>query len=329
MSALSGAVRVEVPAEARGRRLDHVLLELLGGGLSRTRLQALIKDGHVRFQGEVVTKPGLLLLEGGEALVDLRAAEVPDPAEAQALRVLHADPDLVVLDKPAGLLTHRNAPGGEPGAAEIAEREHGPFPSSEEEGRRPGVVHRLDRETSGVLVLARTPDALAALQAAFRERRVEKTYLALVHGEPRFDSDWIEAALGRSERNKDRVSVVPEGEGREAATYYEVRERYPGFALVAVFPKTGRTHQVRVHMAYVGLPLLGDELYRPARRQLSRLPEGVPAPERQMLHASALEFTHPRTGAPLRFEAPLPADFAALVAALRRTVPGTGSSSPR
>lgn len=309
-------VHVEIPETARGRRFDQALLDLVGG-MSRTSLQALIKAGRVRFRGEVVTKPGLLLLEGGPAVVEFDQTAGGDPACAARMRVIHADDHMVVLDKPAGLLTHRNAPTGEPGAAEIAERTYGPFPSSEEEGRRPGVVHRLDRETSGVLVLARTPEALEKLQAAFRERAVAKTYLALVIGEPRFDSEWIEAQLGRNERHPDRVSVVKEGEGREALTYYEVRERFRGFAFVAVMPKTGRTHQVRVHMAYAHLPLLGDDLYRPSRRQLEKLPEEAPQAGRQMLHAQALEFPDPVTGETRRFEAPIPADFAAILQWLR------------
>lgn len=309
-------VHVEIPETARGRRFDQALLELVGG-LSRTSLQALIKAGRVRFRGEVVTKPGLLLLEGGPAVVELDGAAGADPACAQDLREIHVDSNLVVLDKPAGLLTHRNAPTGEPGAAEIAERTRGPFPSSEEEGRRPGVVHRLDRETSGVLVLARTPEALESLQTAFRERTVAKTYLALVIGDPRFDSEWIEAQLGRNERHPDRVSVVKDGEGRDALTYYEVRERFQGFALVSVMPKTGRTHQVRVHMAYAQLPLLGDDLYRPSRRQLEKLPEDAPQARRQMLHAAALEFPDPATGETRRFEAPIPPDFAAVLDWLR------------
>ncbi len=309
-------VRVEIPESARGRRFDQALLELVGG-MSRTSLQTLIKAGRVRFRGEVVVKPGLLVLEGGEVLVDFDESAAEDPECAARLALIHVEDNLVVLDKPAGLLTHGNSPMGEPGAAEIAAREHGPFPSSEEEGRRPGVVHRLDRETSGVLVLARTQVALDNLQTAFRERTVAKTYLAIVHGDPRFDSEWIDAQLGRNERHPDRVSVVKDGEGRDALTYYEVRERFRGFALVAVMPKTGRTHQVRVHMAYAQLPLLGDTLYKPSRRQLEKLPEDAPKVTRQLLHAESLEFPDPVTGETRRFEAPLPDDFSAVLRWLR------------
>lgn len=310
-------VHVEIPETARGRRFDQALLDLVGGGMSRTTLQALIKGGKVRFRGEVVTKPGLLVLEGGPAVVEVDSGVAPDPECAAQMRTLHVDENLVVLDKPAGLLTHRNSPTGQPGAAEIAEREHGPFPSSEEEGRRPGVVHRLDRETSGVLILARTQPALEALQTAFRERAVAKTYLAIVHGDPRFDSEWIDARLGRNEKHPDRVSVVRDEEGREALTYYEIRERFRGFALAAVFPKTGRTHQVRVHMAYAQLPLLGDEIYRPSRRQLEKLPADAPSVPHQMLHAAALELPDPATGETRKFEVEPPAHFTSVLEWLR------------
>jgi 23S rRNA pseudouridine1911/1915/1917 synthase len=309
-------VHVEIPKTARGRRFDQALLELVGG-MSRTNLQALIKGGKVRFRGEIVVKPGLLVLEGGPVVLDLETSSANDPECGARMRELYADANMIVLDKPAGLLTHANSPKGEPGAAEIAERSYGPFPSSEEEGRRPGVVHRLDRETSGVLVLARTQVALDVLQTAFRERTALKTYLAIVHGEPRFDSEWIDAQLGRNERHPDRVSVVKEGEGRDALTYYEIRERFRGFALAAVMPKTGRTHQVRVHMAYAQLPLLGDTLYRPSRRQLEKLPEDAPTVTRQLLHAQALEFPDPVTGETRHFEAPIPDEFAAVLRWLR------------
>jgi 23S rRNA pseudouridine1911/1915/1917 synthase len=307
-------LRVPVGADARGRRIDHVLLERLEG-FSRARLAALIRDGRVSYRGEPVKKGGQTVTEAGEAVLDARAGAAQVPEQAASLRVIHADPDLIVVDKPAGLLTQSNRAGGELGAAELVAREHGPLAAAGGE-RAPGVVHRLDRDTSGVLLLARSPLALERLLEAFRERAVKKEYLALVHGDPRFFSDWIEAPLGRNKKHPERVSVVAEG-GREAATFYEVRERFGCAALVAVFPKTGRTHQVRVHMAHIGHPLLGDGVYRPARRQLEALPAHVPVPERQMLHARALELAHPATRERLRFESPVPADFESILAAFR------------
>lgn len=304
--------RFEVPEDARGRRLDQVLLELVGG-YSRTKLQALIKDGRVRLSGAVVTKPGAILLEGGALEVDLRpsTAEGANEFEDSALHVVFSDEALIVIDKPAGMLSHRNSSHGEKSAADLAVARFGPLPSVHGEDR-PGIAHRLDRETSGLLILGRTEDALADLKRQFQERLVQKTYLALVHGDPRFDTQWIEGNLGRSEKARDRISIVPEGEGRFASTYFEVRERFRGFALLAVFPKTGRMHQVRVHLGSIGLPLIGERLYRPRNPAPKSLPKEAPAMSRQALHAHMLEFAHPVSKQPLRFESPLPPDMLTL-----------------
>ena len=323
MSASGKTFRFAVSVEARGQRLDQVLVARIGG-FSRTKLQDLIKEGRVRFGGAVVKKPGMILLEAGEIVVEVEEADTAtEPGSAGELAIVHADEHLLVLDKPAGMLTHRNSAHGEPGIADLAVARFGALPEPEAEREdgvaRPGVVHRLDRDTSGLVILARTDEALAALKDQFRARAVEKTYLALVHGEPRFDSDWIEAPLGRSAKHRDRISVMPEGEGRPASTYYEVRERFgpDGLALLAVFPKTGRMHQVRVHLTSVGLPLVGDRVYKPRRGRSLALPEGAPPLDRQALHAHALAFRHPATGEPLRFESPLAPDIASLVAFLR------------
>jgi 23S rRNA pseudouridine1911/1915/1917 synthase len=313
--------RFHVGDDVRGQRLDQVLLGLLretDPGLSRTLLQTWIKAGHLRFQGSVVTKPGLILPSGGDLELDIemRPPAPPIPEGSATITVLHADEHLIVIDKPAGLLTHRNTEHGERGAADLVVEQFGPLPDLGNR-LRPGVAHRIDRETSGLLLFGRTPEALVALKDQFRARAVGKTYLALVHGEPRFDTDWIEGWLGRSDRVRDRIGVLPEGEGRHASTYYEVRERYEGFALLAVFPKTGRTHQIRVHLGSVGLPVVGDDLYKPRGRALSKLTAGAPPMTRHALHAHALELTHPGTGEVVRFESPMPADMAALAAFLR------------
>lgn len=309
-----------VSADARGTRLDHVVQGLVAG-VSRSRLQAWIRAGHVRWKGAVVTKPGLILLEGGELEVDV---DVPTAArESQAtsdIVILHSDDDIVVIDKPAGLLTHRNSEHGERGAADLVLDRFGPM-GSLGDALRPGVAHRIDRETSGVLVFGRTDEALSALKDQFRARSIAKTYAALVHGAPRFDSDWIESWLGRSERVRDRIGTVPEGEGRFASTYFETRERFAGFALLDVFPKTGRTHQIRVHMTSAGLPLVSDELYKPRGRGLSKLPTGAPPLTRHALHAAKLEFDHPTSGERVSFEAPLARDMADLTDWLRVHAP--------
>ncbi len=287
--------------------------------VSRSRLQAWIKAGRLRLGGVVVTKPGLLLISGGDLELDVETQPEARaiPAGSEAIAIVHADDHLIVIDKPAGLLTHRNSEHGERGAADLVVDRFGPLPDLGDP-LRPGVAHRIDRETSGLLVFGRTAEALAALKDQFRARAVAKTYLALVHGEPRFDSDWVEGWLGRSERARDRIGVMPEGEGRHASTYYEARERFDGFALLAVFPKTGRTHQIRVHLSSVGLPIVGDTLYKPRGKALSKVPAGAPEMNRHALHAHALEFTHPATGEALKFESPLPKDMSELAAFLRK-----------
>ena len=312
---------LEIEDAMRGKRLDQALAEL-AGSFSRTALQRLIKSGAVRLDGEVVDRPGTRIEASGKVEIELDAPaqHVPTSGGASELRVVHEDEHLLVVDKPAGMLTHGTAATRdarrEDSAADLAALKYGPLPSLYGDDR-PGIVHRLDRDTSGLLLLGRTLDALRALQAAFKSRTIEKTYLAIVLGAPRFDSEWIEKPLGRRPGQRDRMSVVPEGEGRPAATYYEVRERLGEFALLAVLPKTGRTHQVRVHLASIGLPLLGERLYVPRRLQ-GKLPRNAPAIARQALHAHALAFAHPVTGEALRFESPLPEDMAAVLAELRR-----------
>lgn len=328
-----------VTAAERGKRLDQVLCARVEGW-SRTKVQALIKAGRVRLSGRTVRKPGLILMEAGEIEAELAlpesAVEATFPRE---LAVLFEDEHVIAIDKPAGMLTHGNvAPSGTSIAdrtrsgTSVADRARGAFGALPSLGgeERAGIVHRLDRETSGVLVLARTAEALEELKRQFKSREVEKTYAAIVHGDPRFDSEWIEKRLGRSERARDRIRVMGEGEGRDAVTYYEVRERFAGpaasdrdsAALLAVFPKTGRTHQVRVHLSSIGLPLVGETLYLPRRRTPPSLPAGAPKMERQALHAQSLAFTHPITHEPMRVEAPLPADMSALLEWLRAHVAG-------
>jgi 23S rRNA pseudouridine1911/1915/1917 synthase len=314
-----------LPKGKPGRRLDHVLADLVEGW-SRSALQGLIKAGAVRLDGEVVKRPGTLLVGGGRVEIDLdppAGKEEPSAAAAE-LPVVFADAHLIVVDKPAGMLTHGNPTSRgtrrEKSAADLLVERFGPLPSLHGEDR-PGIVHRLDRDTSGLLIVGRTREALETLKQRFQAREVEKTYLAIVRGAPRFDSDWIEKRLGRNRARRDRISVVKEGEGREASTYYEVRERFDGFALLAVFPKTGRTHQVRVHLASIGLPLVGERLYLARNSRTLPLPAGAPVLVRHALHAHALAFAHPATGEPLRFESPLPADMEAVIEWLRQNRP--------
>jgi 23S rRNA pseudouridine1911/1915/1917 synthase len=300
------------PADA-GQRLDRFLAGR--AGLARTRVQALVRAGRVRACGRVIEKPAEPVEAGARYALE-EAEEAPPAGPALELAVLHADLELVALDKPAGMLVHATGAERAGTLAALAEARFGPLPSIQG-ADRPGIVHRLDRETSGVIVLGRTERALLDLKRQFQERTVEKTYLALVEGEPRFESDWIEAPLGRPAGRRDRQAVVPEGEGRPAATFWEVRERFLGFALLACTPRTGRTHQIRVHLSHAGLPIVGDRLYRPRGRPAPSLPAGAPPLARQALHAQALALDHPADRRRVRFEAPLPADLAAVLAFLR------------
>lgn len=303
----------DVPAGEAGERLDHVLVSRYPDE-SRARLQAWVKSGSVLIDGVAAAKAGVRLERGQriEVLEPPDRAVVSQEEAATQLDVLHVDDAILVVNKPAGLLMH-SAPSAleEVSLAELALALYPGLPSLQGEDR-PGVVHRLDRDTSGLVVLARTEDAMRHLMHQFAEREVSKTYLALVHGTPRFDSDWIEAPIGRSPRQPDRQSVLPEGEGRPAETYYETLERFDRFALLRCEPKTGRTHQIRVHLASVDLPIVGDTVYR-KRGALERpLPKEAPDPGRQALHAAELSFVHPTTAEAVSFTTELPRELEAL-----------------
>jgi len=316
--------RFLVPPALAGERLDRVLASLLGG-LPRAHVREIIEGGHVRVGGLPVTRAARRV-ESGETLeVEVvprergRSAERPE----LELRVVHEDEHLVVVDKPAGMVAHPgpNLRGGT--VAELAAERWGTLPvlqglrGEDEEGavERGGIVHRLDADTSGLMVLARTETAGVRLVEQFRAREVTKLYKALVHGEPRFEQDWIEAPIGRHPKYRERMAVVAEGEGREAATFYEVVDRLGAWAWLSVRPTTGRTHQIRVHLTHVHHPLVGDRLYR--ERSTPPLPERAPPLERHALHAASLAFAHPVTGERLFVEAPLPPDLERLLSWMR------------
>ncbi len=306
-----------VAATDSGRRVDHFLAANFEG-VSRTILQRWIREGRVRIGGELVERPSHALSIGDRIEVEERVdVAAPAPSlEGLELSVIYADEYLAVIDKPAGLLAHPGPNTVGASVSALAERKWGALPRLQGEDR-PGIVHRLDAGTSGLMVLGLETPAFEALQEQFRARAVTKIYTAIVYQEPRFDSGWIEAPIGRSTARPDRMCVLPAGEGRAAATYYEVRERFRGFALLDCRPKTGRTHQIRVHLAHIDHPIVGDTLYR--RRgphSIELAPEAPPMP-RQALHAAALEFDHPVRAERMRFEAPLPSDMTALLAWLR------------
>lgn len=295
----------KVPPEARGERLDQHLTGAFPG-LSRSRLQALIADGQVRVDGSVAKASRRL--KGGEEI----ALVIPPPVEARAvpqslpLKVLYEDQDLLVLDKAAGMVVHPAA-GNWDGTLVNALLHRVKDLSGVGGELRPGLVHRLDKDTSGCMVVAKREDALATLQAAFKSRQVEKTYLALVHGHPP-EKGTFRTLHGRDPRHRKRFTTRV-AEGKPAVTHYRMRERLPGAALMEATLETGRTHQIRVHFADAGHPLLGDALYGGAKRGSPLVREAITLLGRQALHAWRLAFAHPRTGEPLRFEADLPEDF--------------------
>ncbi|MBM7117143.1 RluA family pseudouridine synthase [Archangium primigenium] len=310
----TGAREHLAPPESRGERLDQVLARLFPE-FTRSRLQGLIEAGHVRVDG----KPAKVAarLKGGERL----SLEVPPPtpavpvAEELPIAVLHEDKDLVVVDKAAGMVVHPGA--GHASGTLVNALLHRVKDLAGVGGElRPGIVHRLDKDTTGCLVVAKHETALVALQKAFKTRTVEKTYLALVHGVPKAAQARIETLYGRHPVNRQRFTGKVK-EGKPALTDYRVLESFDGAALVEVDLLTGRTHQIRVHLSEAGHPLLGDTLYGAGRKPKGQGAEAQAIVGRQALHAWKLAFPHPRTGKVLRLEAPLPPDFTAALKVLR------------
>lgn len=282
----------KVPFEAIGQRLDIVLAKQ--SALSRTAVQKLIKDNKVtcNSQGVTAKQP---LSEG-----DIISYELPVPKPslnlpAPELPILYEDADIVVVDKPAGLLVHPgNGRAQESTVADFA-RDHGVI---DEDEIRPGIVHRLDRDTSGILILAKNPNAKAVMQQQFADRSVKKTYHLLVIGRVVPDSARIDLPIGRDPRDGSRRTVS--SDGRPAQTSYKTLAYYPGFTLIEAHPETGRTHQLRVHFAATGNPIVGDAIYGAKRETLGL--------KRQFLHATKISFTTP-SGKHLDLESPLPEEL--------------------
>lgn len=297
-----------------GRRLDLALAEL--AAVPRAQAQRWIEAGRVRVAG-VAARASQRLREG-----DAIEADPPEPItpslepEPIPLAILYEDADLVVIDKPAGLVVHP-APGHPRGTLVNALLHHCRDLAGVGGVLRPGIVHRLDQGTSGVLVAAKNDAAHLGLAAQFRAHTVERVYLALVRGVPGAEGGRVDRPVGRHPRDRKRMSVAA-ATGRPARTDWRVAERFPasGVSVLEVRPGTGRTHQIRVHLSSVGLPLLGDPVYGRARAGAPSA-RAVFGLERPALHALVLGFDHPRTGARMRFEAPPPADFARALATLR------------
>ena len=294
-------MRLTIPLAMAGLRLDQALARLLPGQ-SRSRLVRLIEEGHVRLEGEAVAaRHKVRSGESIEVTLVARRAEDAFRAEAIALAIVHEDEDLLVVDKPAGLVVHPGS-GNWAGTLLNALLHHVP---GNERLARAGIVHRLDKDTSGLLVVAKNEATQLALVRQLQARSVKRTYLALVRGRLAAGGT-VDAPIGRHPVQRTRMAVV--AAGKPAVTHYRVREVLPAHTLLECDLETGRTHQIRVHLASIGHPLEGDPVY--AGRTTRLLP-------RQALHAWKLAFVHPRTGKDLRCESPLPADMRSLLEHLR------------
>jgi 23S rRNA pseudouridine1911/1915/1917 synthase len=310
-------VTLEVPAGEGGSRLDRFLTSHVAGA-SRSALRRLILDGRVSVDGRPAAKPGLSLDAGQRIEVELPEPPPSGPrAEPIPLVVVHEDEHLIVIDKPAGMVVHPGH-GRRDGTLVAALLGRGTPLASTGAPDRPGIVHRLDEGTSGLIVVAKTDAAHRGLAAAFSRRDVEKVYLALVWGHPDPPAGVVERPIGRSRANRTKMSVTSP-RGRPACTRYRVLERLEGSSLLEARPETGRTHQIRVHLLSIGHAIVGDERYG------GRAWRGVSDPQRRLairslrrlaLHATRLAFDHPVSGARLVLEAPLPDDLLALRRAL-------------
>ena len=319
-------ITVRVPATAAGQRLDAVLADAIDG-LSRSRLKTLIVEGHLTLDGAPLHQPSRKVAAGERFTLAIPAAAPATPqGQDIPLVVLHEDDDLIVLDKPAGLVVHP-APGNPDRTLVNALIAHcGPSLTGIGGERRPGIVHRLDKNTSGVMVAAKTAAAHASLSAQFAARSVDRSYHAIAWGVPQPAAGDIDTLIGRSPRNRKKMAVVNRN-GKPALTHYETERRLgptnaPVASLLTCKLSTGRTHQIRVHLAHIGHPLIGDPVYGRApkrhqnRRSVAISPQAraaMAAFGRQALHAFRLGIDHPTTDERLFFETKLPKDMELLI----------------
>ncbi len=306
-----------VSLEAAGARLDAFVAGQLGD-VSRTRIQRAIEDGDV-LVNQHTAKSSYRVRSGDQIEIDLPE---PPPVELRPepilLNIVYEDDDLIVVDKPAGLVVHPGA-GQEAGTLANALVYHFNELSGSAGRIRPGIVHRIDKETSGLLVVAKNDAAHEKLSEQFRNRTVFKLYVALVYGRVSQSQGEIEARLGRSPHNRTRMAVLRGSAGRAAHTLFQVAERYHEFTLLKVQIKTGRTHQIRVHMAHIGHPVVADAVYGGGRDNSLRDPlvkREIHHLGRQFLHSAQLGFLHPRSGERLEFSSPLPPELTRFLALL-------------
>lgn len=297
-----------------GLRLDRALAELLPD-LSRERIKALIVEGQIVSGGRSLN-PSMKVAVGQDYSITLPAPVALDAvAQDIPLDIVHEDADLIVVDKPAGLVVHPAA-GNLDGTLVNALLHHCDGQLSGIGGvARPGIVHRIDKDTSGLLVVAKSDKAHEGLARQFKDHSIDRLYAAIVYGIPTPGSGTVDAWIGRSDADRKKMAVHREGRGKHAVTHYRVMERLRGAAMVECRLETGRTHQVRVHMAHLGHPLIGDPVYGRDRKGFKSILETLDF-KRQALHAKRLGFIHPVTEEPLAFDSPLPADMQELLSEL-------------
>ena len=291
--------------EHAGVRLDAFLSA--DGALTRSQAARLIAEGRVRVNGKPAAKSARL--SGGETVtVDVpQLRETALPPQDIPLDVVYEDDDVIVVNKPTGLVVHP-APGHPDGTLVNALLHHcGDSLSGIGGEKRPGIVHRIDRDTSDLIIAAKNDAAHLALSAQLKDHSLSRTYECLVTGNMKQDSGTVDAPIGRSSADRKKMAVVPTG--RRAVTHWEVVARYPGVTHLRCRLETGRTHQIRVHMAYIGHPILGDTVYGAKKP--------VPGLTGQCLHATGLRFVHPRTGEPVELHCPLPPEFTAMLQKLQ------------
>lgn len=300
----AGLETITAEAEDAGTRADVFLAAKLG--VSRSNMQNLLEDGRVK-RGEKIIKANYKVRAGEMFVVDIPE---PEPIEAVPenipLDIIYEDDDVVVLNKARGMVVHP-APGNYTGTLVNALLYHCSNLSGINSAIRPGIVHRLDKDTSGIMIVAKNDAAHISLSQQIQSKTAVRTYLAVVRGNIKTDSGTIETQIARDKTDRKKMAVVKEG-GRDAITDYEVLERFGKYTLVRCKLRTGRTHQIRVHMEYLGYPLVGDPKYSPMKT-----PFGIKG---QALHSHTLEFTHPRTGERMKFEAPLPEDMHKIITRL-------------
>lgn len=300
----AGLETVTAEAEDAGTRADVFLAAKLG--VSRSNMQKLLEDGRVK-RGEKIIKANYKVRAGEMFVVDIPE---PEPIEAVPenipLDIIYEDDDVVVLNKARGMVVHP-APGNYTGTLVNALLYHCSNLSGINSAIRPGIVHRLDKDTSGIMIVAKNDSAHISLSQQIQSKTAVRTYLAVVRGNIKTDSGTIETQIARDKTDRKKMAVVKDG-GRDAITDYEVLERFGKYTLVRCKLRTGRTHQIRVHMEYLGYPLVGDPKYSPMKT-----PFGIKG---QALHSHTLEFTHPRTGERMKFEAPLPEDMHKIITRL-------------